>query len=518
MPYPARLVRVLAIALSLAPAVRAENAPPPGAPRCTLPGAGDWREYTSAHFVLVTDVSRDRGAALVQELEELHALVIAALFGEPVEVPGRTQVVAFARPGRFEEVAPEHASAYVTEGGYGEPTIVLPFEGREPAAEVVAHELAHDVSWHQFPRQPHWFTEGLAGFVMSVGARRQDTRAPELGSHLVRGDRQSGGRWAGFASPAVLALVKHTTTVGAKELLAWRGQIDGGDPARFHAASWLLYHWLWNTRSKPFTAFQERLANGEDPATAWKATFPEYDPDSADAMARLDRELTKYRHDAAYLPYRVEAGKVDASFTDRSLPTADVHMLLLLVRARWPSPDAKKAIRRAEVEEALREDPFQPAALAHRATDEKKSVADAVRPSTVAHPGDFRGWLGLAAALDDKADAAEKEAALRKAVALAPDSAYANNSLAWQLLTTGRAREARPFAERALDLAPWSGAIVDTLAAVAFAVGQCKPAVILQRRAADQYGDGRAGDEVRLRLAEYEARCGAAVAPAAPAK
>ncbi len=56
---------------------------------------------------------------------------------------------------------------------------------------------------------------------------------------------------------------------------------------------------------------------------------------------------------------------------------------------------------------------------------------------------------------------------------------------------------------------------MDTLAAVAKGIGQCKVAVQLERRAAELYGEEEeAGAEIRSRLAGYEAKC-AAEAPKA---
>jgi Flp pilus assembly protein TadD len=98
-------------------------------------------------------------------------------------------------------------------------------------------------------------------------------------------------------------------------------------------------------------------------------------------------------------------------------------------------------------------------------------------------------------------------------VELNPDSAHAQNDLAWLLVTSGRAREARPFADRALDLAPWEPGIVDTLAAVAMGIGQCKAAVQLERRAADLVPVSANEKSVfGNRLAEYESKCGAGAA------
>jgi tetratricopeptide (TPR) repeat protein len=385
--------------------------------------------------------------------------------------------------------------------------------------EVVAHELAHEVAWHHFTRQPPWFREGIATFVESVGVERADDAA-RTGSHVVRGTVERGGRWAGFPSPLLANLVAGSTVISAKELLEWRGRIDDADPGAFHARSWLLYHYLWNRRSKAFSDFEGRLAAGEDPAAAWRAAFPDLDPASAAAMARLDGALADYRSSGRYASYRVEVGAIDATGRERALSPGDVHMLLLDVRApaRWPRDAAeRRAAVRAIVDEALREDPTQPEALDRRARDDGGPSAAALRQAVAARPDDPDAWLLLANALDATADAPEKEAALRRAVALSPPSAIANNDLAWLLLSTGRAREARPYAERAVDLEPWNAGLVDTLAAVAFGLGQCKAAVALQRRAVDGFPPGdRTGEEVRRRLAAYEARCAGAGSPAAP--
>ncbi len=515
-----------AAALAMALLSRSSIAEEPAAPgplatarvRCTLPGADDWREYRSAHFVVATDVSRSRAAALVEELERIHALVVTALFGESVEIQGRVHVVAFASSRRFDELAGENVAGYMKLGEFGEPVIVFPFDGRMPMPEIVAHELTHQVSWHHFPRQPPWFREGLAQFIQPVAVARADARS-HLGTNIVRGDPRGGGHWAGYAAPDLLDGITWSGSVRAKELLEWRGQVDDADPGKFHAASWVLYHWLWNQRSKQFSAYQERLASGADPSAAWLASFPEYDPASAEGMKRLDAELERYRRDGRYVAYRVDDGTIDPSFTDAPLPAADLHRLRLAIRSprRWPkTADERRAFTRGQLDEALAEDPKQPWALRLRASAERTSVAEALRPAAAARPHDFRAWLHLAQALDESKDAQEKEDAFRRAIALAPDTASANNGLAWLLATSGRAREARPFAQRAFDLAPWDPNIVDTLAYVAFQIGQCRPALVLPRRAADLYPAGNpVGDRVRQRLAEYEAKCGAAEAPPA---
>ena len=115
-------------------------------------------------------------------------------------------------------------------------------------------------------------------------------------------------------------------------------------------------------------------------------------------------------------------------------------------------------------------------------------------------------------ALSDPANIAEQEAALRKAAQLNPDNAAAQNSLAWALVKSSRAREALPFANRAADLAPWSAATLDTLANAANQLGKCPIALVLQRRAA-ALDKGGSTDAVHQALAGYESKCGIAPTP-----
>lgn len=511
---PARSIlqaAALAACLAAAPALAGSDSA-----RCSIPRAASWRTVRSAHFTIATDLSREKAGRLVRELEKLHAAVLAALFGEDVEVPARLNVVAFSERRRFEEVAPRHAEGYVKRTLLGEPLAVFPYDEDEGVPELLAHELAHHVSYFHFPRQPRWFAEGLAQFVETVARERKDERSTATGSHLVRGQIRRGGRWAGLASPRLAERVRYTLGVSAAELLAWRGGVDDADPGRFHTGSWVLYHFLWNQRSEAFTAFQERLAAGEDPDVAWRSAFPEWDPARPQTLSALDAALAVYRKEGRYAAYAVDVTSADAPYTEALLATADLHGILLDARARgsWGTDAERETKVAAEVGEALREDPANPLAVWHDAMARKAPLAPALRAVTAARPDDWRGWVLLGDALDPASDAREKEAALRRSVALEPASAHANNELAWLLVTTGRAREARPFAERALDLAPWNPTTVDTLAAVAFGIGQCQAAVMLQRRAAGHFAlDDRNGDGVRKRLAEYEARCGAAAIP-----
>jgi len=471
---------------------------------CPAQGGAQWREYRSKHFIVQTDAGADKVKLLVTRLESLHALELQALVGEQVDIPGRLRVIAFADPRLFTELAGTSAvGGYYKTSVFGEKTIVLPLEGLEADPQAVAHELAHYLSFFVFIRQPAWFSEGLAQFVQTIAARGVEPAAA-TGSHIVRG---AGGEYGGAVGgvPFSMALaLQEAPRVSYKDLAAWDGKEDRRSGS-YHLYGWLLYHWLWNTRSKEFTAYQQRLSNGDDPAAAWRASFPDLDPDKPDAIAKLDDAIEGYRrgHGGRFASYRVQA-ESDASFQDAGpISPADAHMVVQDAIRAWP---VEKQV--ANLEEALREDESQPVALLARAMADKKPVLEPLRKAVTVRPGDWRAWFALAAALGDSADD-QKEAAYRKAISLNPDAALAHNDFAWFLATRHRAKEALPIANRALDLSPASPAYMDTLAVVAADLGKCAEALVLERRAAGMVpAESEFAAKFAKRIAEWQARCG----------
>lgn len=493
----------LAAAL-LAPPLSSMQAEP-SAIRCEARGGRAWREYRTQHFVVATDLAGIRAEAVVRDLEQLHALVVQALVGEQADIPGKLRVVAFSDPAEFEKVAGRHMTGFFKMDELLTPTVAFAADGFQADPEVIAHELAHRVSWHIFPRQPRWFSEGLAQFIQTVAREREQT-APRIGTHIVRGGRETGGRWAGLAPARYVEFLQQQAPAVPEDLLTWSSWESEYDVDRYYPWSWLLYHWAWNTRSKAFGDFTNRLTNAEEPARAWREAFPDLDPAKPGAMQALSDALEAYRRGGRFASYEVKA-PFDARFTASPLASAEVHHLLVEAHLR-PMPREDAA---AEMAEALREDPLHPVALwdAARTPDERRT---AMRKATAGRPGDWRGWYFLAVALDAPGERAEKEAALRKAVESNPDSAVSRAALARLLVETGRAKEAIRHANAALDLVPSSPSVIDTLAAVASAVGKCREAGILQRRAIDLAPSEPERKGYEKRLSEIEARCAAPAA------
>ncbi len=457
---------------------------------CPRQGGPEWQEYTSQHFVIATDASQDKARALAEQLEEMRALDLAALVVEPVEIPGRLRVVAFASQIDFREFAGLKIDGYYSHDMFERPTIVIPIKAMSRNPEVLPHELAHYISHYLFPVQSPWFKEGLAGFLQTLAR---------------------DGHVAGTIPTTFDVGLANDATLSARDILAWQGCEDSWPPGRYHVWSWLLYHWLWNQRSQQLTRYEEHLMNGDLPEAAWVAAFPEFDPARPEAMAALDDELHAYRRNLRYLSYRVTA-PTHAEISVKPLAPAETHVLLLGLRRRWPKErEAADGFARAQLAEALSEDPRNAGALIALARRDGQMSAAVARQVTAAAPDDWRGWMALGSLAD--ATLTEREAASRKAIALNPEDVSSLNGLAWILATSDRAREALPYVNRALELAPWDYNALDTLAEVAARLGKCEEALQLVHRATAmaEIHHGR-DDKASRRPSEVQARCAAAVA------
>ncbi|MFT3914572.1 MAG: DUF1570 domain-containing protein [Anaeromyxobacteraceae bacterium] len=460
-----------ALAVLLATSVPARAAA--GDWKCSAKGGREWRELSTEHFRVATDLSSGAAKDLAVELETMHAAVRGALFRTPPPMPGLVRVVAFRSEEDYRAFAPDEVDAYFAISD-GRPTVVMHGEFAEYTRIVVAHELGHQLLARVFPRQPRWFSEGLACYLETVGLNGPD------------------------ATPTVGGVPPHRhRTVypyhgGIGEVLRAR---DGLADHRQYGLAWALVHYLIQARGAEFGQFQARLGKGEDPAAAWLAVFPKWDPASEAGMEDLDREVGHHVAGGRFA-YRTVTLQKDHAVSERPLPPAEVHAL----RARLPAIGAARSEGRAaaEFKEALAEDPVQLEGLRFLAEARGADGKALARKAVEAHPGSERAWL-LAARFAD--DAAATEKALRRAVELAPDDVESLVELAWFLVRAEREGEALPHARKAAFLAPWSAPVLDTYAGALQGLGQCPEALATERRAVDVLSEHASMEE---RMPYYE--------------
>lgn len=433
--------------------------------RCPVDGGAPWRELTSDHFVLRTDLREPEAAALVARLERLRAAVAAALGTAPADDELRVEVIAFRTEEEYRPFAPDGAEGYYLRHAGGPPRVVLSGALDRRQRALLAHELTHHYLAGALRRQPRWLAEGLAVYAESL--------ADDPGGQALR---------VGAPPPERLARAR-ASPVPVRELLAWDGTPGDRPALDAYAASWLLVHWLAHRRPEAFGALRHRLAEGEAPAQAWSAALPELDPARPGALEALDRTLAAYARGTPEARIAQAEVPIAVGYFERPVAPAEVHALRL---ALWQhGPRKGRAALDGEVREALREDPAHPIALQFLAAIDRLDAAALARRSVTAHPADPRAWTFLASALDGEAHAAAREAAYRRAAELAPANPAALSNLAQELLERGRSGEGLPFARRAAQLAPWSAPVLAGYAAVLSDLGRCWEALPIQQRALD---------------------------------
>jgi tetratricopeptide (TPR) repeat protein len=389
------------------------------------------------------------------------------------------RVVAFARREEFEAFVPRGAAGLFVLRD--EPTVLLPpgLGARERA--VVAHELAHHLLALRYQRLPPWFSEGTASYAETVGTGEAG-EAPTAG---------------GVATDRARALFPYPG--GAARVLLARRHLE---PLEYSIA-WALVHFLRNAQADRLRELEARFERADDPDAAFREVFPEWNPGTPDGARALDRALERYLTVGRYTYGVLRLDREHPEPLVRALSPSEVHTLRLVLPRSTPDAIADGA----EIAEALAEDPGHVAALMRRAATRRDQARALAERATAAHPEDVWAWL----LLKDATQGAEREAALRRALEVAPDHPAPLNSLAWFLAESGRAEEALPLAQRAARLAPWNGPLLDTLAAALDGTGRCGEALSVQRRAWDllpHEAPTALRAALRARLADLERRCG----------
>jgi len=463
-----------------------------------------WREIQGPHVVLRTDLGSGAAREAALAVERFRAQIIAAAWPRATLPPvDRIEVTVFGNGLDFEH----HFGRNVTGMFFHEvpPFAVMyghpdTWEHRASLAtqettSILRHELVHHLAASIYRRQPRWFAEGLAQFLETV-------RTGDDGKTVVIGavNLEAIQKYHSFRS------------LRAADALAWSGKLDVMPEATVHGLyglSWVMVHWLYNEHSEQFDQLQRLLARGIDPDKAWKIILPGLKTPDVDAA------INQYAIHGNYHEYLAPFTDPKPPLQEVALTDADVHA----ERARVAMSAARSSTDRAghqkeaqeELATALKIDPGDANALvlAFRLAPPKDQSVIA-RKLTDAHPDDGRGWMLLGDSLRDGGATPEREAALKKAVALRPEDPTALNDLAWFYVQQGKAAEAGPVITRAIQIAPYDPFMLDTLAAVQAMLGRCSEAAASEARAIDALPEGMPAGrrhDFEQRLERYRTRC-----------
>src|SRR5581483_4395420 len=356
------------------------------------PARSGFLELQSEHFSLLTELAEPAARAAIGRMEEIRAALLAGSWRGAAPAGGRLQVVQLASSARLRAFAnPAMSAFYQPTGLFGEPFLILTAEDAAAGDAVLKHELAHAQHGSFLPRSPRWFFEGLACYL--------ETLRLDAGGRYVVGEPSEERLEYLRVHPAVdFARVLSMPTRDAV-LLGGQGGYE------FQSAAWLLVFYLANEYRAQLDAYIARLANHEDAQAAFAAAFPGLDrSDLAAQAARYRSVLARGEEKIRTTQVRISSATADVHL--RAVPTAEVAALraeLFFLSPGLPRARAHLAEARAAADEALREDPAQPLALAVLlALPEGGNAApslERIRAAAAARPGDFRAQMLLAFAV-----------------------------------------------------------------------------------------------------------------------
>src|SRR2546428_309684 len=251
------------------------------------PETDSWIQVRTAHFVLYSNASEKRTLDLGRRLERFRGALSRFNDKFRVDPPVSTFIYVFKNDAsltpykkRFNGRPVELSGLFVgrPDGYY----IVLNGERHADPLQVIFHEYTHHFLENNLHRVPTWFSEGLAECYSTF---RADDKTALIG--LTQNEH-------------VLFLRDHALLPLHDLFAITTGSADYNEGERrgvFYAESWALLHYLmWDKpeRKPQFLRFLERLSRGEDPSTAFPASFET-------SYETLENELRRYVRQARFL-------------------------------------------------------------------------------------------------------------------------------------------------------------------------------------------------------------------------
>jgi tetratricopeptide (TPR) repeat protein len=437
----------------------------------------EWREVRTEHFRIQTDLSSDKARQAAQELERFRR-ALGSAFTTVLDPPGQLQVVLLRDQGELREFA---GANYL--GLYSRAGTKLRFalsSGRSSAPgldgaslpTVQRHELAHFLMSHAFPRQPRWFSEGMAQYLQTVAI------LPE-GNAVRFGD---------VVAEAVL-YTRARSVLPLEALWAWEGlETDGRRGEHLYASAWAYVHYLMNAEPERFGAFMARLSRAQEPRQAWSAAFAGVDVGRLEGAVRGHVENGTFYTQVRPVTFR------PAAVQERPMSPADVHVARALLHHMTAGSIGDAAAKRdavqQELAQALRMEPDNVAAalLAAETLPGAQERVAPLRALAQSRPEDGEVWGAYAEALVEAAQGRpgpESDAVLARAAHLLPDDAGVQTALAMHELTRARLQPALAASERAVKMAPWNPMSLHAYAFSLAATGRCADAVSIYKRLLD---------------------------------
>ena len=410
-----------------------------------------WTMVRTPSLTVIGDQSAKTLREVAIQIEQFRAVVagLIANANRPLSLP--TIVFVFGQRKSMQPFMPLYNGKPAEYGGYFQGgadanVMLMSLEGFEESASIIYHEYTHLLLRNAVRSVPTWLNEGLAEYYSgyTLDADGKGAIIGRLLPHHVVRLRET------YMPLAELIAVDHSSPL----------YNERSKRSIFYAESWVLTHYAMTELPggpAAINRYTAASAEGRAPADAFRDAF-------GATPAEFDKQLRSYVNRYAFGGRRFEfkdrVGAV-APGPPRTMTAGEANAWLGDVQRRVRREEAS-----ARIEAAVTADPDAP--MTHAALGllrlseqrEDEGIA-ALRRAAEMAPDDFliqflHGvWLLRVNDSQSSAAVITAAGALKRAVALNPDSADAHGWLAYaQMLSDASLPDARSSIERAMQLAP----------------------------------------------------------------
>jgi tetratricopeptide (TPR) repeat protein len=366
----------------------------------------EWREASSAHFVVYANQSETEVRRITERLERYHNAVSAKLklTDFPVSPSNRVTIYVLSDIGKLQKLyggKDRQVAGFYTPRAGGSVAFIpeVDVTGKLPdfSEVILLHEYAHHLMFSSSARNyPLWYGEGFAEFFASAGFEKD------------------GSVWLGRPSEYRGAEIAYATNVPVPLLLdtqAYTKQKRRNDSDNFYGRSWLLFHYLTYSKERAgqMTQYLQKLEQGEGEVTAATTAFGD--------LKKLDADLRKYGAKTTMSANLLSGTALQPGpINIRELRAGEAAMMPMRIRSKRGVDEEQAKILLAEVQKVsakFADDPAVLAALAeaeHDAGNHTQAIAAADRAITL-NSNEINAYLqkGLAmAAMANQNEAPEK--------------------------------------------------------------------------------------------------------------
>ncbi len=260
-------MRKLVLVIAAVSTIGASSAPP----------ETRWTRVVAPHFVVSGDAPADEvrhAAFLLEMFREVFLRVLPGARDRSLLPPF---VIVFGTDEAFTPYKPMRDGRPAPVGGYVvreplTPCMALRVDGTQESTRTIFHEYAHVL--FDAPRAPLWLREGVSDYY-STARLKEDRRHVVLGTLVLSHASRVSRTWVPLAQ---IVSASRSTNI-------W----DGEAGQSFYAESWALVHYLVRgtpQRGAQIPRFVERLASGDDPASAFEQVIG--------PLSQIDAELRRY--------------------------------------------------------------------------------------------------------------------------------------------------------------------------------------------------------------------------------